>query len=68
MVAFFFRKLKVMLKIDFEETFAPTCLKTTMCALATYNNWHVHWLGIKIAFLNGYLHEEVYVLQPYGFV
>ena len=57
--------------IDFEETFAPTCRMTTIrsiCALAAYNGWNVHQLDIKIAFLNGDLHEEVYVMQPRGFV
>ena len=50
--------------IDFEETFAPTCRMTTIhsiCALATK-------LDIKTAFLNGDLHEEVYIVQPRGFV
>ena len=57
--------------IDFEETFAPTCRMTTIhsiCALAAYNGWNVHQLDIKTAFLNGDLHEEVYVMQPRGFV
>ena len=57
--------------IDFDETFAPTCCMTTIhsiCALAAHNGWNVHQLDIKIAFLNGDLHEEVYVTQPRGFV
>ena len=57
--------------IDFDETFAPTCRMTTirsMCALATHHGWNVHQLDIKTAFLNGDLHEEVYVTQPRGFV
>ena len=57
--------------IDFEETFAPTCCMTTIrsiCALTAYNGWNVHQLDIKTAFLNGDLHEEVYVMQPRGFV
>ena len=57
--------------IDFEETFAPTCHMTTIhsiCALAAYNGWNVHQLDIKTTFLNGDLHEEVYVMQPRGFV
>ena len=51
--------------IDFEETFAPTCCMTTICsicALVAYNCWNVHQLDIKTAFLNGDLHEEVYVM------
>ena len=57
--------------IDYEETFAPTCRMTTVrsiCALAAHHGWNVHQLDIKTAFLNGDLHEEVYVTQPRGFV
>jgi transposase InsO family protein len=57
--------------IDFDETFAPTCRMTTVrsiCALAAHHGWNVHQLDIKTAFLNGDLHEEVYVFQPRGFV
>ena len=57
--------------IDFDETFAPTCCMTTipsLCALATHYGWNVHQLDIKKEFLNGDSHEEVYVLQPHGFV
>ena len=57
--------------IDFEETFAPTCHMTivrSICSFAAHYGWNIHQLDIKIAFLNGDLHEEVYVLQPCGFV
>ena len=50
--------------IDFDETFAPTCPVTTVrsiCAIAAHRGWNVHQLDIKTAFLNGDLHEEVYV-------
>ena len=40
----------------------------SICALAAHYDWNVHQLDIKIAFLNGDLHEEVYVFQPRGFV
>ncbi|MCO5554453.1 hypothetical protein L7F22_007983 [Adiantum nelumboides] len=57
--------------IDYEETFAPTSRMTTIrkiVALAAHKDWNVHQLDIKTAFINGDLHEEVYVLQPPGFV
>ena len=57
---------KVMLKrraFILMRPFAPTCHMTTfhsICALAAHHDWHIHHLDIKTAFLNGYLHEEVY--------
>lgn len=57
--------------VDFEETFAPvTRLETVrlLLALAAKNNWEVHHLDVKSAFLNGELQEDVYVMQPEGFL
>ena len=56
---------------DFDEIFAPvTRLETVrlLLALAAKNSWEVHHLDVKSAFLNGEIHEEVYVTQPEGFV
>jgi hypothetical protein len=39
-----------------------------LLALAAHNGWHVHHMVVKSAFLNGELAEEVYVVQPPGFV
>lgn len=57
--------------IDYEEVFAPvTRLETVrlLLALAAKNTWEVHHLDVKSAFLNGELHEKVYVVQSEGFV
>uniref|UniRef100_A0A0A9GS79 Reverse transcriptase Ty1/copia-type domain-containing protein n=1 Tax=Arundo donax TaxID=35708 RepID=A0A0A9GS79_ARUDO len=35
-----------------------------MIAIVAHANWELHHLDIKSAFLNGDLHEEVYVEQP----
>ena len=39
-----------------------------MIALAIKNNWQLHQLDVKSTFLNGELKEEVYLVQPEGFV
>ena len=57
--------------IDFEETYAPVAKLNTirlLVALATKQNWRIHQLDVKSAFLNGDLKEEVYLVQPNGFV
>jgi hypothetical protein len=39
-----------------------------LLALAAQEKWMVHQMDVKSAFLNGDLREEVYVIQPLGFV
>lgn len=56
--------------IDFDEIYAPvTRLETVrlLLALAAKNEWEVHHLDVKTAFLNGEISEDVYVVQPEGF-
>nr|GEV31341.1 retrovirus-related Pol polyprotein from transposon TNT 1-94 [Tanacetum cinerariifolium] len=57
--------------IDFEESFAPVArLKAIriFVAYAAYKSFPIYQMGVKTAFLNGPLKEEVYVAQPDGFV
>ncbi|GJW63596.1 zinc finger, CCHC-type containing protein [Tanacetum coccineum] len=56
--------------VDFEDAFAPVARMESIrliLALAAKENWIVHHLDVKSAFLNGDLKEEVYVTQPTGF-
>ncbi len=57
--------------IDFNEVFAPVSKYATLRALlavAAEQDLEVRQLDIKTAFLNGELDEDLYVLQPPGYV
>jgi len=57
--------------IDYSEIFAPVARLETVrmiVALATWKNWKLWHLDVKSAFLNGPLEEEVFVVQPPGFI
>ncbi|WJX12965.1 hypothetical protein P8452_03412 [Trifolium repens] len=56
--------------IDFEETFAPVARLESirlLLGVACILKFKLYQMDVKSAFLNGYLHEEVYVEQPKGF-
>ena len=39
-----------------------------MLAIATFYDYEIWKIDVKIAFLNGFLKEELYMMQPEGFV
>ncbi|SOV03663.1 uncharacterized protein UDID_19108 [Ustilago sp. UG-2017a] len=55
--------------INFEETFAPVALLSTIRALlslAVEHNWEVHQLDITMAYLNSTLNHVIYMKPPEG--
>ena len=57
--------------VDYEETFSPVAkLKSVriMLAIAAFYDYEIWQMDVKTAFLNGNLKEELYMMQPEGFV
>jgi transposase InsO family protein len=53
--------------IDYEETFSPVVRHSTLrllFALSVQLNFDITHLDVKTAFLNGYLKEDIYMVQP----
>jgi hypothetical protein len=57
--------------VDYDETFSPVVMLKSiriLLAIAAYFNYEIWQMDIKIAFLNGNIEEELYMVQPEGFV
>jgi len=57
--------------LDFDETFAPVARLESirlLLGVACILKFKLFQMDVKSAFLNGYVHEEVYVEKPKGFV
>ncbi|KAJ9545056.1 hypothetical protein OSB04_024763 [Centaurea solstitialis] len=57
--------------IDYDETFSPVAMLKSiriLMAISAYFNYEIWQMDVKTAFLNGKLTEDVYMLQPDGFV
>ena len=39
-----------------------------MLAISAFDNYEIWQMDVEIAFLNGFLKEELYMMQPEGFV
>ncbi|GJW23072.1 putative zinc finger, CCHC-type containing protein [Tanacetum coccineum] len=53
--------------VDYKETFSPVSRKDSLrivMALVAHFDLELHQMDVKIAFLNGDLHEDVYMAQP----
>jgi hypothetical protein len=56
--------------VDYDETFSPVVKPATVrtvTTLAHSQDWSIHQLDVKNAFLHGTLSETVYCSQPTGF-
>ena len=57
--------------VDYDETFAPVAKFTSIrvvLSLAAKYNLAIHQMDVKTAFLNVDLDEDIYIVQPDGFV
>ena len=57
--------------VDYDETFSPVAkLKSVriMLAISAYYDYEIWQMDVRTAFLNGFLKEELYMMQPEGFV
>ncbi|GKC77815.1 retrotransposon protein, putative, ty1-copia subclass [Tanacetum coccineum] len=57
--------------IDYKETFSPVAdirASRILIAISAFYDYEIWQMGVKTAFLNGFLNEEVYIEQPEGFV
>ncbi|GJT23250.1 retrotransposon protein, putative, ty1-copia subclass [Tanacetum coccineum] len=57
--------------VDHEETFSPiTDIRAIriLISITAYYDYEIWQMDIKTAFLNGYLDEDIYMVQPEGFV
>ncbi|GJW84748.1 retrotransposon protein, putative, ty1-copia subclass [Tanacetum coccineum] len=58
-------------KVDYVETFSPVAYIRAiriLLAIAAYYDYEIWKIDVKTAFLNGHLSEDVYMVQPQGFV
>ncbi|GKE47916.1 retrotransposon protein, putative, ty1-copia subclass, partial [Tanacetum coccineum] len=57
--------------VNYEEIFSPVAdIKAIriLIAIAAFYDYEIWKIDVKTAFLNGYLNEEIYMMQPKGFV
>ena len=57
--------------VDYDETFSPVAMLKSiriLLAIAAYHDYEIWQMDVKTAFLNGNIEEELYMVQPEGFV
>ena len=57
--------------VDYDENFSPIAMLKSvgiMIALAVFFDYEILQMDVKTAFLNGFIKEDLYMMQPEGFV
>ena len=57
--------------VGHDETFSPIAMLKSiqiMLAISAFYDYEIWKMDVKITFLNGFLEEELYMMQPEGFV
>ena len=57
--------------VDYNETYSPVAMPKSIriiLAIAAYFDYEIWQMDVKTAFLNGFLEEELYMMQLKGFV
>nr|GEW04423.1 retrotransposon protein, putative, Ty1-copia subclass [Tanacetum cinerariifolium] len=58
-------------EVDYEEMFSPVAdirAIRILISIAAFYDYEIWKIDVKSAFLNGYLDEDIYMVQPKGFV
>ena len=56
------------IKLDLSQKVFDRFKELTILAIAAYFDYEIWQMDVKTAFLNGNLTEDVYMMQPEGFV
>src|SRR3954464_3576917 len=57
--------------VDYDETFSPVAMFKSiqiLLAIVAFHDYEIWQMDVKTAFLNGNVEEELYMMQPEGFV
>ena len=57
--------------MDYHETFAPVAKMDSISLvleIPASKHWEVHHMDVKYDFIHGYIHEEIYMKHPEGYI
>ena len=57
--------------VDYHETFAPVAKMDSIrliLVISASKHWEVHHMDVNSAFLHRYIHEEIYMKKPKGYI